>query len=226
MCWPARSKWYAIGLNIGFSTGDLDAIKEQHKDNPDKCITEMFSIWLRRVDPVPTWSALCNALCSPTVDYGDIVEKHFKYCQSSDVDFGIPAPVKSDSQNAFKCPCGKNCSLDDYLKKKCQPQSVEMFPYLDVGHLDEYDREKLKQQLCEDTGRIMTDFSDFFLNIIDSMDTRSSVDTERIASCITSIAPRDPFTPPLKKVDNTGSCLLYTSPSPRDATLSRMPSSA
>ena len=25
---------------------------------------------------------------------------------------------------------------------------------------------------------------------------------------------------------NTGSCLLYTSPSPRDATLSRMPSSA
>ena len=28
------------------------------------------------------------------------------------------------------------------------------------------------------------------------------------------------------KTDNTGSCLLYTSPSPRDATLSRMPSSA
>ena len=27
-------------------------------------------------------------------------------------------------------------------------------------------------------------------------------------------------------VDMTGSCLLYTSPSPRDATLSRMPSSA
>ena len=29
-----------------------------------------------------------------------------------------------------------------------------------------------------------------------------------------------------KDVDNLGSCLLYTSPSPRDATLSRMPSSA
>ena len=28
------------------------------------------------------------------------------------------------------------------------------------------------------------------------------------------------------KVEDIGSCLLYTSPSPRDATLSRMPSSA
>ena len=27
-------------------------------------------------------------------------------------------------------------------------------------------------------------------------------------------------------IDTTGTCLLYTSPSPRDATLSRMPSSA
>ena len=31
---------------------------------------------------------------------------------------------------------------------------------------------------------------------------------------------------PLGKKCNTSSCLLYTSPSPRDATLSRMPSSA
>ena len=31
---------------------------------------------------------------------------------------------------------------------------------------------------------------------------------------------------PLKILRNLGGCLLYTSPSPRDATLSRMPSSA
>ena len=30
----------------------------------------------------------------------------------------------------------------------------------------------------------------------------------------------------IQKVNASGSCLLYTSPSPRDATLSRMPSSA
>ena len=42
---------------------------------------------------------------------------------------------------------------------------------------------------------------------------------------------RDVFFPNLKKygvdtVIHLGDCLLYTSPSPRDATLSRMPSSA
>ena len=34
------------------------------------------------------------------------------------------------------------------------------------------------------------------------------------------------FTPDLMPTDVVGTCLLYTSPSPRDATLSRMPSSA
>ena len=33
-------------------------------------------------------------------------------------------------------------------------------------------------------------------------------------------------TPNLDKMAQSGTCLLYTSPSPRDATLSRMPSSA
>ena len=35
-----------------------------------------------------------------------------------------------------------------------------------------------------------------------------------------------PFTYGLSEEDRVGCCLLYTSPSPRDATLSRMPSSA
>ena len=36
----------------------------------------------------------------------------------------------------------------------------------------------------------------------------------------------EPFTIPWLNVDYCSTCLLYTSPSPRDATLSRMPSSA
>ena len=41
------------------------------------------------------------------------------------------------------------------------------------------------------------------------------------ASVTTSVAPGD-----TDQLGTTKSCLLYTSPSPRDATLSRMPSSA
>ena len=46
---------------------------------------------------------------------------------------------------------------------------------------------------------------------------------------ITKSKPEKSLTAPIKRTGargNNGRCLLYTSPSPRDATLSRMPSSA
>ena len=53
-----------------------------------------------------------------------------------------------------------------------------------------------------------------------------------LAATTPSVVVRSPFVQPgnpnryLFVVENIGTCLLYTSPSPRDATLSRMPSSA
>ena len=41
-----------------------------------------------------------------------------------------------------------------------------------------------------------------------------------------SIGVEPNYYDPFLMLDEFGSCLLYTSPSPRDATLSRMPSSA
>ena len=41
-----------------------------------------------------------------------------------------------------------------------------------------------------------------------------------------NILPNDDWGHPLRRPMSISSCLLYTSPSPRDATLSRMPSSA
>ena len=56
----------------------------------------------------------------------------------------------------------------------------------------------------------------------------SAVDTDNFAtvtaSCSFNVIIRADDEAPV--IDNCGSCLLYTSPSPRDATLSRMPSSA
>ena len=46
------------------------------------------------------------------------------------------------------------------------------------------------------------------------------------AKCETEDDPHSPQTRGIKAVLLTGSCLLYTSPSPRDGLLSRMPSSA
>ena len=52
---------------------------------------------------------------------------------------------------------------------------------------------------------------------------------EDLHSAMTSLTPTDTIfmsTIGSRNVDNTYFCLLYTSPSPRDRSLSRMPSSA
>ena len=43
---------------------------------------------------------------------------------------------------------------------------------------------------------------------------------------IIQVAPGGPVEQIISQLTGVGACLLYTSPSPRDATLSRMPSSA
>ena len=47
-------------------------MKIKCRDNPDECYTEMLKVWLRRVHPQPTWSALSDALKSPSVGCGDL----------------------------------------------------------------------------------------------------------------------------------------------------------
>ena len=45
---------------------DLDAIKAESSDNKN-CLTEMLTLWLKQVNPPPTWSALVMALRQPAV---------------------------------------------------------------------------------------------------------------------------------------------------------------
>ena len=73
--WDARSRWYHIGLALGIPTGTLDAVKKRCRDDPDECYTEMLKVWLRGVDPLPTWSALSKVLKSPSVGCGDLAEQ-------------------------------------------------------------------------------------------------------------------------------------------------------
>ena len=46
---------------------DLDVIEENNPKNVDKCFSKMLTLWLRGVDPLPTWSALVAALKKPAV---------------------------------------------------------------------------------------------------------------------------------------------------------------
>jgi hypothetical protein len=57
-----RKKWYNIGIELGLSVVELDVIESNHKDDPDRCLVEMIKMWLKSIDPFPTWSTLACAL--------------------------------------------------------------------------------------------------------------------------------------------------------------------
>ena len=58
------------------------------------------------------------------------------------------------------------------------------------------------------------------------VDASQGVEAQTLANVYLALENNLEIIPVLNKVDLPGACLLYTSPSPRDATLSRMPSSA
>ena len=65
-------------------------------------------------------------------------------------------------------------------------------------------------------------FSEFLLSEDRAEDAKKSLDKVKARQKVLDAHEKKTG----KKLDITKTCLLYTSPSPRDATLSRMPSSA
>ena len=79
--YDVRTKWYDIGIELKLSTGTLDVIKADFFQAAD-CLMEMCIIWLKRIDPRPSWAALTKALESPHVGEGHLAQQlRDKYCQ-------------------------------------------------------------------------------------------------------------------------------------------------
>ena len=72
--WEARVEWYDIGVDLKISPDTLDTIRTDHGDTKS-CFREMLKVWLRRVEPHPSWSELAEALSSPMVGREDLAEK-------------------------------------------------------------------------------------------------------------------------------------------------------
>ena len=53
---------------------DLDTIKKDH-ENINEYFSEMLTLWLKRVNPPPTWSALVEALKEPAVGFEDLARQ-------------------------------------------------------------------------------------------------------------------------------------------------------
>ena len=55
-------KWKVVGILLEISKGTLSGIAEKYRQDPHDCLVEMLGMWLERVYPPPTWTAIIEAV--------------------------------------------------------------------------------------------------------------------------------------------------------------------
>ena len=56
------SKWHNIGVMLNIDSGSLDSIETDNPRNCENCLREMLKVWLKQVNPAPSWQAIVEAL--------------------------------------------------------------------------------------------------------------------------------------------------------------------
>jgi hypothetical protein len=128
--WEARTQWMNIGIELNILKTDLDAINQ--RGSPGDCLTEMLSLWLKQVNPLPTWTTLTTALRQPTVGHEQLAEQ-------------------IESKHNIIISAKESFGLFAEVAKLSFPHIKEMAP-------DERSREELEYRLRMETKDIMQDF--------------------------------------------------------------------
>ena len=55
-------KWEHIGIYLHLPMPTLKTIAAEHQQDFHKCLIGMLGVWLKRVDPPPTWTAIIGAV--------------------------------------------------------------------------------------------------------------------------------------------------------------------
>ena len=132
-----------IGIELNILKTDLDAIPKMNNQggNPGDCLTEMLSLWLKQVNPSPTWIALITALKQPTVGLGQLAQQIESMHISAKESFGLVSEVTQLS-----------------------------FPHIKEVAPDERSREELEHRLRMETKDIMQDFHVLRNKLFDSIE--------------------------------------------------------
>ena len=56
------NKWEDIGIQLDIEDGELAKVKADHPGESGSCLREMLRIWLKKVQPCPSWKDLVEAL--------------------------------------------------------------------------------------------------------------------------------------------------------------------
>lgn len=54
--------WEDIGVELEIDGGDLKQIKTDNPNDSKSCLRELFSKWLLKVNPEPSWTAIVDAV--------------------------------------------------------------------------------------------------------------------------------------------------------------------
>ena len=197
--WKARTKWRAIGIELDIDPEDLNAIKEKQRDDPDKCLPDMISKWLkkaRNANP-PTWTDICSALRADAVGnaaIADELEKELptliqssQLTQKCDEHIVLNTRQQFEAKMLLRCFCG-NCTLHLYLSQGCPMSSIESasYPYLEVRKLSDSDKEDLIQKLTHETTLINKSFAQLFMSTSKSFKAKC-IQVDELANAALSI---------------------------------------
>ena len=73
--------WEDIGIQLDIEDGELNKIKSDNPSDSKACLREMLRIWLKRVNPPPTWSEMVEALkFQGNEDIASQIETNYMYC--------------------------------------------------------------------------------------------------------------------------------------------------
>ena len=60
--WSTAAEWENIGINLEIPDGNLIQIKADHPNDSSNCMREMLRVYLRQVNPPPSWEAVAETL--------------------------------------------------------------------------------------------------------------------------------------------------------------------
>jgi hypothetical protein len=169
-----------IGIELGLNKTDLDAIKTNFDDDLTKCFTEMLTLWLKQVNPLPTQRALVEALRSPIVNQGQLA----KYVEKEDL-------LNELSSSEVITP---RAVLVPYEADK------QLFPHINNVQ-DEQARRELEQRLKAESEALRLQFCILMNKYFDSLEDRQ-YPIQKLSRHLKSCLEMDCLLPEPKVIDD------------------------
>ncbi len=125
--YPARLKWYNLGIKLGLDNTTLDCIKTKERDDCDACLKSMLQKVLD--ETTLTQAKIVHALESPLVQYRSLTNKIKRMTF-----LGTPSSLDNSSTELKSTPTPQCVSTyTSFLKDKYKQMSTLLFSLVRIG---------------------------------------------------------------------------------------------